>query len=137
GEQPIATAYVANPAPYSLTLNVAGTNGLRFPAGTAKVLIRVNGSVFSDISVIAAPGPPPPPQTGFADFTVSVHAPGGNVVSQCLKIGDDPASNYRVAYGWKIDRSKGDPGHEGISEIKQSDNQQSINSLASYNYFRV
>jgi hypothetical protein len=135
GEQPISAAYVANPAPYSLTLNVANSNGVRFPADTTKVVIRVNGTVLSDISVIAPPLPPPPHPTGYADFTVSVHAPGGNINSQCVKIGDDPASNYSVTAGWRIDRSKGDPGHGGISEIKVSDNQQSISTLREQNYF--
>jgi hypothetical protein len=53
---------------------------------------------------------------------------------QCVNIQDAGQAHLSVAGGWIIDRQKGDGGHAGISEIRVSDNQQSIKTLRGYNY---
>ena len=133
-EQPIPDTYVANPAPYTMTFNVAPTNGFRFPVGATKVDIRVNGAFFSSMSVIAPP-PTPVAKTETGDFIVSYYQPGGNISSQCSNVSSALSAIYTVPSGWKLDRSKGDAAHAGISQIAVNDNQQSAGSLTAYNYF--
>jgi hypothetical protein len=67
-------------------------------------------------------------------FWVKAHEPGGNISAQYLKLESVGDSKYTIPTGWVIDRSKGDAGHPGISEIENNSNEQANNSLREYNY---
>ncbi|MFG3604430.1 hypothetical protein [Micromonospora chersina] len=79
--------------------------------------------------------PPPVYEYGSDDFKVSVHANSGTIGGgETKNVHDQPDSVYNLSTGWVVDRSKGDPGHPGVSEISVNDNQQSKTSLRAYDY---
>ncbi|GAA1662299.1 hypothetical protein GCM10009744_65120 [Kribbella alba] len=80
------------------------------------------------VFTVAAPVPTP---TAFQDYAVSVYAPAGLPWSpSCRMI----AANLTTPAGWIVDRSQGDPGHFGVSELTNISNSQANSSLQSYVY---
>jgi hypothetical protein len=67
------------------------------------------------------------------DFFVSVYADTG-ASGDCEEIEDHACSTYTVSIGWVIDRSKGDSGHPGISEIANNSWKQADKTLRQYDY---
>ncbi|HEV7942522.1 MAG TPA: hypothetical protein VGP17_06950 [Solirubrobacteraceae bacterium] len=67
-------------------------------------------------------------------FLVEAHEPGGNISAQYLNLESVGDTKHTVPTGWVIDRSKGDPGHPGISEVANNSNEQANESLRGYNY---
>jgi hypothetical protein len=78
--------------------------------------------------------PPPQYQQSQEDFVVNVHADNGLFSGQTVSIESDPSATHHVASGFVIDRSQGDPGHGGVSDIADNSNSQARNTLRSHNY---
>lgn len=74
GEHAIASALVASPSPYQMTLNVARTNGVQFPADAQKIVVRdASNNKISDVSVVGATPPPPPPPAKLSNLQIVFH----------------------------------------------------------------
>jgi hypothetical protein len=68
------------------------------------------------------------------DFIVTAFADDGFLGGSCANIESFSSATYTVGAGWVIDRSKGTPGHPGVSEIANDSNGQANSSLENYNY---
>jgi hypothetical protein len=104
--------------------NLDRTRGPRLALTWMTSNVRTDGSGVSSALPIILPAPP---RTSHEDFTVNVHADN---FGQCKTI-DYP---YRLSGGWTIDRTKGDPDHPGISQIRDDSNQQAKDTLRGDNY---
>ncbi len=119
--------------PHEFTL----PTGYAYPAaGTFQTEVRSNSSemgfncAFIDSTIDVAAPPPPAQEEGAEYFIVSAHASAGLGFADATDID----FTYMIRDGWNIDRSRGDPGHEGIHEAGVNDNQQSKDTLRAYNY---
>jgi hypothetical protein len=80
-----------------------------------------------------------PPQPKYdesqEDFIVTATAsPSWKWSPECKNIESVPSGTHNIAAGWVIDRTKGDAGHPGVSEIANDSNSQANDSLSSYDY---
>jgi hypothetical protein len=69
-------------------------------------------------------------------FRVTAYARGGGGFDAAgtTDIATQPSATYQAPTGWLIDRTKGDPGHGGLSEVADASNQRGRDSLQAYNY---
>jgi hypothetical protein len=91
------------------------------------------GSASSSLPIIIPP--PNPPVLGSETFTATGHANSGLFAGDCVNLSDLTTTRYSI-YGGPtgniiIDRSKGDPGHPGISQLSDGDNRQADGTLGS------
>jgi hypothetical protein len=83
---------------------------------------------------------PPKPEFELSeeDFIVTASADSSwNWNNECKRLEDEPSATHSVPAGWVIDRSRGDSGHPGISELANNSNAQANESLSGYNYQAV
>jgi hypothetical protein len=126
--------------PYLIQLDFQRVDFSQIKQGYSFVLLwKESPEQYALSAEFSEPTSPPAPATGSEDFTVKVHADNGGfggLGGECKNIQDDPAASHWIGSGWKIDRSRGDAGHPGISEIAVDDNDQSKDSLekGGYNY---
>lgn len=81
------------------------------------------------------------PPTKYAETTerwiVTAHADDGAISGSKEKIEADPSATYTAPAGWVIDRTKGDSGHAGLTEVANLSNAVAEESLDAYNYRTV
>jgi hypothetical protein len=78
---------------------------------------------------------PAEPILGSEQFEVQAHADSGWFSGGCVPVDASRSIDTGTTGNIRIDRSRGDPGHPGISETTVKDNNQSKKSLRGYNYY--
>lgn len=121
------------------TRNVTIPQGFTYPQGgvfstsvqSNSTQMGSNPTALSGQIIVQTPPPIPPPIpiTTSEVFTVNAYA-ASSAVGECKSI--DTTRQFSTT--WTIDRSQGDPGHPGISEISNDSNRQANDTLRSYNY---
>lgn len=128
---------------YQLVVNLQTVDFSNAQKGDIALLDWGNGvTPVNQFNMILDPyQAPPPPPTREDPFTVAAIALPGLLGGQCFNINAAPAATHDfTSSGWKLDVTKGDPGHPGIHDLFSGDNAQANASLAAhrdYNYLEL
>ena len=128
-------------SPYKVVLEfqAADFSGLDRTKGP-KLVLNWNSSTVKGYKSASSALPiiiptPPQPVLGSEQFEIQAHADSGWKSGGCAPIDATRYINSGTTGNIRIDTSRGDVGHPGISETAVNDNKQSQNSLRAYNYF--